>query len=192
MPNQERITRAERRNIIKNEKASMLLQSNEKFINRLGIEKKQPRIVEIPDLRKIPRIGRPDKYKDELFTWSEINADREGFWSWNEPRNWTEQEFNANLKGYLDKLTGNTWSQVEAMEFEARKGYKRKRHTYQDIETLKMEPANRWNQLESICIFPTSFKCHVMNMIRIWGIRHSTHYYVVWYERNHQICPKKG
>jgi len=173
------------------EKAIKKQQEREKLLTNLGLVEKTPRQLLIPDIKKIPRHIVINAYKDEKFSWSHSAADREDSWSWGEDRNWTADEDKNNITGYLHRLEGNTWCEVENMNFSGSKNHQKKRHTYQDIDTLPTEAYERWRSIDPFFEYETSFKCHVMNKMRIWGIREQYYFYVIWFERYHMICPSR-
>ena len=191
MPNHERVSRSERRVNRKKEKSIKNLQANGRLLTQLGMVKKLPRNVEIPDLRKIPRHTKIDTYKESLFTWSHLNADQAGEWSWGEKREWTDDEFSDDISKHLNSLIGNTWLEVENQTFNGARQKRKKIHTYQRVDTIVPEAINRWMELEPFNEYETSFKCHIRGRVRVWGIREGSTYYLVWFERYHLICPAR-
>jgi hypothetical protein len=153
------------------------------------VDKKIPRNVEISDLRKIPRHLKIDSYKESLFTWSFLNADRDGEWSWGEKRDWTTEEFQEFICKHLNSLQGNTWLEVENQTYNGTEKKRKKIHTYQSVDTIVNEANIRWMELEPFNEYETSFKCRIRSLVRLWGIREVSTYYLLWFERNHRICP---
>lgn len=158
------------------------------------VEEKYVRLSVKPQLDKIPVVLSHDAYKDAYFSWCDTQADKQGNWSWrnNESRLWTDEEFSNPICSHLESYSNNSWREVEAFTYNGSGGYRKLLNKYQSLDSICDEAQLRWMELELISQFDELFRFRLGSDRRIWGIRLEHHFYIVWYERYHQICPVKN
>lgn len=156
-----------------------------------------PKIQFLPDLDKYPKldanISELETPKQPIInqsgsrfglkmTWCARAADKYDQWSWGEDRGWASDEWNNEIAKCLDSLEGHDWKEIQAMTSDTM----HLMHHDHDISDLCDEAVERWieRDLEQ---FDTLFRFRLGNKKRAWGIELQGHFYMIWYERNHQI-----
>jgi hypothetical protein len=161
-----------------------------RFASSVTTTTKIVRLDWIPELSKKTHISYPiDEYKNICFSWSKTHADCEGEWSWGEPRFWNDDEYLLNIEGHLNNYINNTWNQVESQTYNGAKGFRKLLNKYQSLETLCPEAQSRWLANPILEEFDSLFRFRRGSNKRLWGLRMYHHFYLVWYERKHKICP---
>lgn len=143
-----------------------------------------------PPLEKTPRSIDPNNYKKYYFSWCCSEADAEGSWSWNENRAWSDDE-SESIKNHLNSYSNNPWETVEIMTYNGKDGFRKLLNKYQNLDSVCEEAQYRWLELENISQFDRLFRLRSGTNRRVWGVRIEHHFYMVWYERHHKICPAK-
>ena len=143
-----------------------------------------------PPLEKTPRSLDPNNYRKYYFSWCDSEADAEGSWSWNENRAWSDDEFEL-IKNHLNSYSNNSWETVETMTYSGRDRFRKLLNKYQTLDSICEEAHYRWLELENMSQFDRLFRLRSGTNRRVWGVRIEHHFYMVWYERNHKICPAK-
>ena len=166
----------------KNARLSELIEIKDKYI-RLAVK---------PPLEVTPRSTLPENYKKIYFSWCETHSDTEGDWSWNEPRQWTEDEYTQTIKPHMDGHNNDSWNDVENKTYNGSNGFRKLYNKYQPLDSICDEAQLRWIDKELLAEFEELFRLRLGTGKRIWGIRIQHHFYMVWYERNHKICPIKN
>ena len=187
----KKLSKAEARIARKIEK----LASNEGKSARLDkcieIKDKYLKSAVTPPLSNSPRAHLPESYKKYYFTWCDTHSDVSGDWSWSEPRQWDDNEYAQTIKPHMDSHNSDSWNDVENKTYSGKKKYRKLLNKYQPLDSLCNEALVRWHDLEHISEFEELFRLRLGDKKRIWGIRIQHHFYMVWYERNHKICPVK-
>ena len=148
------------------------------------------RVPWVPTLDKNPRIPIPtDNYKILNLTWCITKADREGEWSWGELREWSSEEFKKEIESHLNNLIGSSWNQIETDTYNGAKQHRKLLNKYQPIDSLCEEAQIRWNNDLELSEFEEIFRFRRGTKKRIWGVRVYDHFFTIWYERRHLICP---
>jgi hypothetical protein len=179
---EERLKRNLEKAAKKNDKSSRLaanIEIPDKFI-RSSVK---------PELSKIPRSASPDNHKDYYFAWCDTHADIEGSWSWNESRQWTDVEYAEIIKPQMVSHNNNSWNELELKTYNGKGGFRKRSNKYQSLASLCNEAQIRWFDLEILSQFEELFRFRLGTDRRVWGIRILHHFYLVWYERDHRICP---
>lgn len=170
--------------LLKNSAKSVRLSST------VDIKDKFIRATVTPDLTKAARSAvSVHNYKDCYLTWCNSHSDLDGEWSWSEPRGWSEDEFKSDIKPHFDSFTSVPWSEVESATYNGADKIRKALNKYQPLDSLCDEAQIRWWDLELVSEFEDLFRFRLGSNKRAWGIRIQHHFYLVWYERNHQICP---
>ncbi|NES20921.1 MAG: hypothetical protein F6K41_18805 [Symploca sp. SIO3E6] len=200
----DKLSKAEKRRRRKEEKAqaqkakSVKLSSN---VENLGT--KTVKIAPIPDLNlKIVKVQEePSRAKsvyipsEEAFsiacnlTWCTTRSDVEGEWSWQEQRRWTEEEWQTQILPNFSLLEKSTWSEILFEQKTPARGNRSvPKHHSQELTTLLQEAQDRWIEI-GLEEYDTAFRFRFTGTIRAWGIRLQGHFYLIWWERYHQIYP---
>ena len=173
-------------------KIKKLVKENEKKVrlsSSVIIKDKYIRANFKPKLSKTPRVTSPNTYKNYYFSWSDSKADREGLWSWNEQRQWTDIEYSNTIKLHMDSYINNAWDDVEIKTYNGKDGHRKPLNKYQPLSSICKEARKRWMNLKPWAQFEELFRLRLGSNKRVWGIRIEHHFFLVWYERNHKICP---
>lgn len=144
-----------------------------------------------PDITKIPRLPKTDNYKLYQFSWCHTRSDTQGCWQWGEPRQWNDEEFQQTIEPHMVAHRQGSWSDVESKTYSGRHNFRKLLNKYQPLCSLCKEAQKRWLELEFLSQFEELFRLRLGTDKRIWGIRIQHHFFMVWYERNHKICPPK-
>jgi hypothetical protein len=144
-----------------------------------------------PSFSKKPRSPNPYQYKNNYFSWCCSLADTDDLWPWGEPRQWSDEEYSGIIEPHLNNYKNHSWAQVEAETYNGRGGRRSFLNKYQSVCSLRNEAQERWSELD-LFEFDELFRFRLGSQKRIWGFRVEYHFYMIWYERQHCICPVKG
>ncbi|QGX39444.1 hypothetical protein [Permianibacter aggregans] len=181
-------------------KAQKLLQfekSKEKQLEKVH-NLERPKIVVNVDDTKQPHIApsvnenvtnTPKAAKDgsrygELVTWCITGADKEGKWSWHEPREWSNEEWDNDIAPSFQEFARKTWAEIDHLS----SGSSHKMHHDQDVASLIKEARRRWRKL-GLEQFDTAFRFRLGGTKRAWGYIVQAHFFLVWWERHHKLYP---
>lgn len=122
-------------------------------------------------------------------TWCASKSDVEGRWTWDEPRAWTDWEWESNVSPSLDQMRNGTWKDIlYVQKAKARDGKVVPKHHAQEVSSLVKEARDRWLFLQ-LDEFEEAFRFRFGSTVRAWGIRVGGHFFLVWWERHHRIYP---
>lgn len=140
-------------------------------------------------LEKLPVFKEKPSIYDTKMTWCTSITDIEDAWSWGELRNWNDEEWKGEILREMGLLSDLTWSEIARMETgEGKRSKRRKRHHPQQVDSIAPEAKKRWKDLD-LNQFDTAYRFRLGGTKRIWGIQYGSHFYMIWYERNHLIYP---
>lgn len=144
-----------------------------------------------PDITKTPRSPETDNYKKYQFSWCHTRSDTHGYWQWGEPRQWNDEEFLQTIEPHMVAHRQDSWTDVESKTYSGHHKFRKLLNKYQPLCSLCKEAQKRWLELEFLSQFEELFRLRLGTNKRIWGIRIQHHFFMVWYERDHKICPPK-
>lgn len=162
---------------------------NARLSSSVKIEDKFIRCTHLPDLKKSPRSVDPNNYKKNYFSWCHSQSDIIGTWEWNEQRQWSNNEYSNEIEPHMNFHNNDSWAIVELKDYNGKGGYRKLLNKYQTLDSLCKEAQDRWSTLEFMSQFDELFRLRLGTHKRIWGIRIEHHFFMVWYERHHKICP---
>jgi hypothetical protein len=170
---------------LKQKEKNIRLSSDVEFID------KYIRVMSLPSLDKNPRAKSPDNYKECYLTWCSSHKDVDGEWTWehNEPRQWQESEYTELIEPHLNSYINDPWKIVESKTYNGSGNVRKLLNKYQPLDSVCNEAQIRWFDLDLVSQFDEFFRFRMGTNRRAWGIRIQHHFYLVWYERHHQICP---
>lgn len=143
----------------------------------------QPRIGKTPSNARLPRVGvNPEDYMQCRMTWCITKVDVEGAWSWGQQRQWSQQDYDNHINATLSSLAQLTWFEILQMYADGRK-----RHHGQALSTVESEAQDRWGQLDMVT--DDLFRFRLTGRQRAWGYRENAHFFMIWYDAEHKICP---
>ena len=171
------------------EKLAKTQEKNIRLSSNIKIEEKYIRTNVKPPIKKEPRSINQDRYKEYFFSWCDTVSDIEDSWSWGEVRQWTDNEYAQIIKPHMDSNNNNSWAEVEAQTYNGAGGFRKNLNKYQMLDSICDEAQLRWLDLELMSQFDELFRLRLGSFKRIWGVRIQHHFYLVWYEREHKICP---
>lgn len=184
-------SRKERRLQRKLEKIAKQQEKSVRLSSSVEIQDKHIRSTQVPNLNKLPRSPDPSNYKDYYFQWCPSHSDTEGKWEWGEERLWSDDEYTNTINPHLDAFNNNHWADVERQTYNGSGGLRKLLNKYQSLDTICDEAQIRWLDLELVSQFEELFRFRLGTNKRIWGVRVQHHFFIVWYERQHKICPIK-
>jgi hypothetical protein len=187
--NQKKMSKKEDRIKRQNEKKLKDQQKKVRLAKNVEVSSKLIRVTEKPDLTKIPRSVDADNYKNHYFSWCVTKADLEGVWSWGEARRWEEEEYLNTIEPHFQALDNNSWQEVETQTYNGASNQRKNLNKYQRLNSICEEAQQRWQDIEIISQFEVLFRLRLGTSRRIWGVRVQHHFFIVWYERHHQIYP---
>ena len=187
--NQKKMSKKEDRIKRQNEKKLKDQQKKVRLAKNVEVSSKLIRVTEKPDLTKIPRSVDADNYKNHYFSWCVTKADLEGVWSWGEARRWEEEEYLNTIEPHFQALDNNSWQEVETQTYNGASNQRKNLNKYQRLNSICEEAQQRWQDIEIISQFEVLFRLRLGTSRRTWGVRVQHHFFIVWYERHHQIYP---
>jgi len=170
-------------------KLANIKEKNVRLSNYVKIESKFIRSSSKPDLSKAPRFKSPENYKTYYFSWDDSHSDIDGHWSWQEPRQWNDDEYSKIIKPHLDSHNNNSWGEIEVLTYSGKNKFRKLYNKYQNLESICPEAQERWLGLDLLSEFEELFRMRLGEDRRIWGIRVQHFFFLVWYDRYHSICP---
>jgi len=197
-------SKAEKRRLRQEKKAKAQKEKSVRFTS--GVENLATKTVKIapilePNLKVVKFQELPEKAKtvyipsEEAFsndcnlTWCTTISDKEGEWSWQEPRCWTEQEWEIQILPNFSELERLNWSEILYLQKTNAKGDRSvPKHHFQELATLQKEAQDRWLE-RGLDEYDIAFRFRFTGTIRAWGIKLQGHFYLVWRERHHKIYP---
>lgn len=111
-----------------------------------------------------------------MFSFEYADKDYNGAWSWA-----TEAEAHA-LLSFMSEVGKLTWAEIRP-----RKG--KPPHHIQTIDTICREAQDRITELGIDHLVELLFRFGVGNKGRLWGFVINGVFYVLWWDRDHQVCP---
>ncbi|CQH46010.1 TPA: hypothetical protein ACPZMC_003233 [Yersinia enterocolitica] len=156
-----------------------------------------PKIDFIPDLNKFPIVDAPFGSLDipkqaktntngsrfgYQMSWCARHADCDDLWQWGEPRQWSDQEWKEIVLSGMNSMQGLDWKEIQKMTSDTN----HLMHHPHDVSDLCDEAVERWINLK-LEQFDTVFRFRLGNTRRAWGIELQGHFYLIWYERHHNI-----
>lgn len=186
------MNKAEKRLKRKLEKQLKQDEKNARLSESVVIKDQYIRSNYVPSLDKKPSSLPPDSYKNHYFSWCDSHSDIDGAWSWGEARAWTDDEHSSSISSTLNSNVNNSWKEVESKDYNGAGGFRKLLNKYQELTSLCDEAQARWLDLDYLSQFEELFRLRAGSNKRLWGVRVQHHFFLVWYERDHKICPIKN
>jgi len=189
----KKLSKKEARLQRKLEKLAKNTEKNVRLSDSVEVKDKYIRVSVKPKLEKNPRAVSPLNYKTCYFSWCHTQSDIDGSWTWKggEPRAWSEDEYNKTIAPHFCSYDGDSWNDVEQKDYNGKGGIRKLLNKYQPLSSVCIEAQERWKSLDDLSQFDEFFRFRLGSDRRVWGVRIQHHFYMVWYERYHQICPVK-
>ncbi|MBW3198131.1 hypothetical protein [Marinobacter nauticus] len=195
-------SKAEKREAKKKEKEIRLETGRQALLDKVGAGSKKVRVegpipaeqkgislLEEPDSTKSPKVNHSGDYSFSM-SWCKTEADIKGQWSWGESRQWTEEEWeNVILPGFSNH-ENETWQHICSLKVPAKGGKHIPRNKTLPVDAICSEAQKRWIEL-GLEQFDTTFRFRFDGTTRAWGIKKQGHFFLIWFERLHNICPSK-
>ncbi|WP_120523025.1 hypothetical protein [Arthrobacter celericrescens] len=126
----------------------------------------------------------PVAIDDKLFKWSaqEVDHEHSGEWDWD-----LSPKETADLLDLLSRTSELTWREVKELTFNASRR-SRALHHAQPVGSIceaaqrRLHDIGRGDQEEV-------FRLRHGNLIRVWGVLEGPVFSILWYDRNHKVCP---
>lgn len=136
-------------------------------------------------VNKFPKAIKDGSRFSSRITWCITNADRQDSWSWGEPRQWTQDEWESIIYPPLQQFKQLTWQELD--QFSSDTGHKM--HHGHEVGDLIAEAQERWRQLD-LEQYDSVFRFRLGGQKRrVWGFIIQAHFYFVWWDREHSIYP---
>lgn len=117
-------------------------------------------------------------------TWCITRCDKEGEWSWGEPRAWEDKEWGDEIHPKMSGFSCRTWGDLD----KDASGTGHRMHHSHELHEILEEAQNRWMHLD-LEQFETVFRFRLGAKKRAWGFIVQAHFHMVWWDRNHSIYP---
>lgn len=140
------------------------------------------------DAEKQPKAVADGGRFDKLVTWCTTKKDTEGAWSWDEPRQWTDDEWSLTIDPAFREFAQMTWAHVDSLS----SGSEHKMHHAQSYERIVHEAQKRWMHLKLGEFADSIFRFRLGGTRRAWGYIVQAHFHFVWWERHHKLHRKKN
>lgn len=131
-----------------------------------------------------PSAVRPIAIDELSFQWTanEVDHEHNGLWDWD----LTPKE-TADLLDLLSGVSNLVWREVKEMKFNS-KNRTRALHHSQPVESICGEARRRLHVIgrgdqEEV------FRLRHGNTIRVWGVLEGPVFSILWFDRNHKVCP---
>lgn len=135
-----------------------------------------------PNIRKTPISTKNNSIFGMKVSWCHSKADTEGRWSWHEPRQWTDKEWEEDIFPLFEEFSKKTWAEIDTFA----SGTGHKMHHSQNLSDLIKEAHDRWNQL-GLEEFDVLFRFRLGGKKRAWGYIVQSHFFLIWWDRNHKL-----
>lgn len=150
-------------------------------------ESKGIRLVEAPPERKEPATEAQSEYS-YMMSWCHSHSDTEGMWSWGESRAWSEAEYNGEILSKMADYEDQSWAHICNLKTPAKGNKHVPLNKKMPLDALCKDAQDRWIGL-GLEQFDTAFRFRFGGTKRAWGIKKQGHFFLIWYEREHKICP---
>lgn len=125
----------------------------------------------------------PEAIDHQQFRWSaaEVDHEYEGAWAWR-----LSAKDVSDLLRLLEEMSKLTWREVKALTAgSARRS--RALHHEQPVNSICAEAQRRLEELQ--VDVENLFRLRHGNLIRVWGYLAGPVFRILWYDREHQVCP---
>ncbi|MFD1217219.1 hypothetical protein [Microbulbifer celer] len=195
------VSRREKRLQRKAAKQQKFEEAKKKLLEQVQLDDK-PRFLDEPKVDKIPHLAphlqraEVEKAKEpravksgsrfgEQVTWCISRSDKDGTWSWGEPRAWGQHEWDNEISPKFLEFEKLTWAEID--QFSSESGHKM--HHGHEFEELVDEAQLRWIDLDLEEFADNIFRFRLEGTKRAWGFILQAHFHFVWWERDHRIYP---
>lgn len=196
------LSKKEKRLLRKQKKQDKFEKAKSRILSQFPENEKLPRIAGNPtgsdgprvsgsiDASKLssersPRAHEPVSRFGSLVTWCRTRCDREGEWSWGESRNWSTQEWEEIIIPAFRNFQRLTWGEIDRQN----SGTGHKMHHPHALGELCQEAIDRWVLIGLEEFADLVFRFRLGNTKRAWGFILESHFFLVWWERDHNIYP---
>ena len=137
------------------------------------------------ETEKIPKSVKDGSRFGARVTWCITKADRQDNWSWGEPRQWKQDEWDHVIHPPFQKFAELTWQEIDQCSSDT--GHKM--HHGHEVGDLIGEAQERWRQL-NLEEYDSVFRFRLSGQKRrAWGFIVQAHFHFVWWDREHSIYP---
>ncbi len=148
-----------------------------------------PRLPPHLERERIAKEKKPIAIKDgsrfgSIVTWCCTNADLKDSWSWGEERQWTADEWERTILPTFQEFAKITWGEISQASSES--GHRM--HHDHSITDIITEAQERWIYLD-LEQYDTLFRFRLGGTKRAWGYIVQAHFFLVWWDRTHNIYP---
>lgn len=171
------------------EKLAKNREKNVRLSSNIQVKDKFVRSSVTPRLEKMPLAADPDNYKKHYFSWCDEHSDTAGQWSWGEDRQWSDNEYAGTISPHMNSYINCSWGELERQTYDGKKRFRKLLNKYQPLDSICNEARDRWLSLDTVSEFDRLFRFRLGSYKRIWGVRIQHHFFMIWYERFHRICP---
>lgn len=131
-----------------------------------------------------PKTANSSRYQHPV-AYCISKSDQIGQWSWGEARKWEGHEWENIIHPSFEEIKKLTWGEVD--HFASGTGHKM-HHSHEWGDIIE-EAQNRWIEL-GLEQFETLFRFRIGGQTsRAWGFIVQSHFFFVWWDRNHRIYP---
>ena len=132
--------------------------------------------------KKTPQIIGPKSYKNCKVVWMFDLIDKNGPYAFNiEDADFKHKDFIEKMINY----SSMTWDEIDKQTHD--KG-KSKNH-YLKIDSINNKAIQRLDDLKLETKSDDLYSIAFTNILRIIGIREDDRFHILWYDKNHEVCP---
>jgi hypothetical protein len=128
----------------------------------------------------------PEPINDKKFCWSasELDHEYDGDWDWK-----LDPKEAADLLQLLEDMSQKTWQEVKDLRTGSNRR-SRPLHHDQPINSICLAARRRLAQLQ--VAVESVFRLRKGNTIRVWGYLVGPVFHILWYDRDHKVCPSEN
>jgi hypothetical protein len=121
----------------------------------------------------------------QLFRWTAVSVDHafSGAWDWD-----LRGREAQHVLTVLQEMSDLTWREVKALETHSKRQTHRLHHS-QPVDSVCRDAQQRLDELE--LQVQELFRLRHGNLVRIWGYVQGATFHILWFDRDHSVCPSE-
>ncbi|WP_285031960.1 hypothetical protein [Mycolicibacterium sp. lyk4-40-TYG-92] len=134
--------------------------------------------------KNLPTASGPQANDSDRFQWngSTVDHEHDGAWSWRLSPSEIQE-----LLATLSDLMQLSWAEVRAQTYNGKGGARRVLHKSQSVGSLCAAARDRLDELQIST--EQMFRLRRGTNLRIWGYVQGSVLHLLWYDKDHKVCP---
>lgn len=137
------------------------------------------------DVKKRPKSQEKGSIYDFQMRWRCEKANRDGIWSWGDPRNWSQDEWDTKILPSFKEWGMLRWREICSQPT----GNRGKMHHEHEFHSIAKEAQERWFERDLDEFADQIFRFRLSGKWRVWGFTLQHIFFIVWLDRMHKIYP---